>query len=422
MGHFSLHGVLLLLLSLSVIAATVSAHNITDILASNPDYSQFNSFLTQTKLCDEINRRQTITVLVLPNSVFSPVASKHPLPVIKNVLSVHILLDYFDPTKLHQISDGTTISTTLLQTTGTAEGNIGSVNITDLKGGKVAFGSAAPNSKLDSIYTKSVKQIPYNISVLEISAPIVPPGILTAPPPSSDLNITALLEKHGAKTFSSLIVSSGVIKTYQSTADKGLTIFAPTDEAFKAKDVPDLNKLTNADVVSLLQYHAAPKYIPYGSLKTAKDPISTLATNGAEKFDITVSVAGESVTLHTGVDSSRVADNVLDSTPLSIYTVDNVLLPSELFAKSPSPAPAPAPGLAPTPSPAPAPGAAAPSPVLASPPAPAGLTPEGSPADAPSQAAEHSSDKGAGVHVEGCAAVTVSVGLVAFVVSSIFMH
>nr|C0HJG5.1 RecName: Full=Fasciclin-like arabinogalactan protein; Short=FLA protein [Jatropha curcas] len=37
----------------------------------------------------------------------------------------------------------------------------------------------------------------------------------------------------------------------------GLTIFAPNDEAFKATGVPDLSKLSNAPMVSLLQYHAA---------------------------------------------------------------------------------------------------------------------------------------------------------------------
>ncbi|KAJ1423433.1 hypothetical protein SESBI_12369 [Sesbania bispinosa] len=35
------------------------------------------------------------------------------------------------------------------------------------------------------------------------------------------------------------------------------------------------------------------------------------------------------------------ADTVLDSTPLTFYSNDSVLLPPELFVKSPSPAPAP---------------------------------------------------------------------------------
>ncbi|CAJ1815003.1 unnamed protein product [Sphenostylis stenocarpa] len=414
---------LLPLLLLSLLAA-VSAHNITDILAADPQYSDFNNFLSQTKLADEINTRQTITVLALTNAAFSAVAAKHSLSVVKNLLSLHILLDYFDNTKLHQITNGTTLSTTLYQTTGNANGNVGSVNITDLQGGKVGFGSAAAGSKLDSTYTKSVKQIPYNISVIEISEPIIAPGILAAPPPSSEVNITALIEKAGCKTFASLISSNGLVKTFESTADKGLTIFAPNDEAFKARGVPDLSKLTNAEIVSLLQYHATAQYLPVGSLKTTKNAVNTLASNGAGKFEFTVSADGDSVTLHTGVHNSRIANTILDSTPLSIYSVDSVLLPTELFAKSPSPAPAPEPASAPTPSPAPTP-AGAPSPLPASPPAPAGETPAGAPADAPSSAAEqsNSSGKSDSVHVKASAVLTVTVtALSAFVISTYFMQ
>ncbi|XP_042510308.1 fasciclin-like arabinogalactan protein 8 [Macadamia integrifolia] len=397
MGASSLLLFLLLIVSVSLSVA----HNITDMLSGMPEYSLFNSYLTQTKLADEVNSRQTITCLVLPNAAMSSLAGNHPLSVIKNALSLLVLLDYYDTSKLHDISKGTTLTTTLYQTTGNAPGNLGFVNITDLKGGKVGFGSAATGSKLDSTYTKSVKQIPYNISVLEISAPIIAPGILTAPPPSaSDVNVTALLEKHGCKTFASLIQTSGVLKVYQSEMAKGLTVFAPSDEAFKAPGAPDLSKLTNAELVTLLQYHALAGYTPIGTLKTAKAPISTLATNGAGKYDLTVKTAGDSVTLDTGVDSSRVADTVIDNTPVCIFTVDNILLPSELFGKSPSPAPGPGPEPVSSPSPAVSPSPApvvieAPGPSIKSPPAPP-LAPEGAPAEAPvAEAAKSTAGSGA---------------------------
>ncbi|XP_065853112.1 fasciclin-like arabinogalactan protein 10 [Euphorbia lathyris] len=417
----------LLLFSFSFFFFTISAHNITAILSGFPDYSEFNKYLSQTKLDDEINSRTTITVLALNNGAMSALAGKHPLSVIKNALSLLVVLDYYDPTKLHQISKGTTLSTTLYQTTGNAPGNLGFVNITDLHGGKIGFGSAAPGSKLDSSYTKSVKQIPYNISILEISAPIIAPGILSAPAPSaSDVNITGLLVKAGCKTFAGLLQSSGVIKTFQTAAEKGLTIFAPNDEAFKAAGVPDLSKLTNAELVSLLQYHASPGYSPKGTLKTTKDPISTLATNGAGKYDMTVSSAGDDVTLHTGVGSSRVADVVLDSTPFVILTVDSVLLPQELFGKSPSPAPAPEPVSAPSPTPVATPGPApasveAPSPSLASPPAPPVDTPEGSPSDAPADSANSSTDDNAGVHVSAPGLIATLVSVSATVICSILL-
>ncbi|KAK3036331.1 hypothetical protein RJ639_031738 [Escallonia herrerae] len=391
---------LLFLTLLAVAITAVTAHNITDLLSPFPDYSVFNKYLSQTKLADEINTRDSITVLVLNNAAMTALAGNHPPSVIKNALRLHVLLDYYDPTKLHQISEGSVLTTTLYQTTGNAPGKLGFVNITDLKGGKVGFGSAAPGSKLDSSYTKSVKQLPYNISVLEINQPIIAPGILTAPAPSaSDVNITAALEKSGCKTFVQLITSSGVLKVYESAVSKGLTLFAPSDEAFKAKGVPDLGKLTNAELVSLLQYHALASYTPFGTLKTTKAPITTLATNGAGKYDLKVKTAGDSVTLDTGVDSSRVASTVVDATPLCIFTVDNVLLPADLFGKSPSPAPGPAPEVSPSPAPsgpvpAPAPGsAAAPSPFL-SPPAPPMSAPAGGPAEGPAAESQNSSSDG----------------------------
>ncbi|KAI3918129.1 hypothetical protein MKX01_041449 [Papaver californicum] len=407
--------IILILTLFSTPLPAAASHNITDILSKFPDYSVFNDYLSKTKVSDEINSRQTITVLVLNNGAMkSLTADNHPLSVIKKALSLLVLLDYFDAQKLHDISEGTTLSTTLYQTSGTAPGNLGFINITDMKGGKVGFGSAAPGSKLDSSYTKSVKQIPYSLSVLEISAPVIAPGILTASDTSA-VNITALLEKAGCKTFSSMLISSGVLKMYESSAtDKGLTLFAPSDEAFKKAGTPDLSKLSSAEIVTMLQYHAIPSYTPIGTLKTSKDhPISTLATNGAKKFELSVATAGDSVTLNTGVDSSRVAGTVIDETPLCIFTVDDILLPVELFGTSPSPSPSPSlapepsvsdsPSSAPTPlgsdspSPSPAPESAdtpgpSPSP-FASPPAPAsGSSPNGAPADSPDGSADSSSD------------------------------
>ncbi|GAA0186337.1 cell adhesion molecule [Lithospermum erythrorhizon] len=376
-----------------IVTSVGNAHNITDILEGFPEYSDYNSFLTQTKVADEINSRTTITVLVLSNGQMSTLSSKHPLSVVKNALALHVLLDYYDGNKLHHISNGTTLTTTLYQTTGNAPGNLGFVNITDLKGGKVGFGSAAPGSGLDSTYTKSVKQVPYNISVLEISSPIIAPGILTAPPPSGDVNITGLLEKAGCKTFAGLILSSGVLKVYQTAAEKGLTLFAPNDEAFKAPKLPDIKKLSQAELVSLLQYHALGSYTPIGSLKTTKAPVSTLATSGAGKYDVSVTSAGDSVTIDTGVDSSRIASTVVDSTPLCIFTVDKVLLPTELFGKAPSPAP----GLAPETSPSPAPEADSPSPEADSPVSEAPTPSTDSPASGPSADSEsNTTDKSGG--------------------------
>ncbi|KAJ3682076.1 hypothetical protein LUZ60_014649 [Juncus effusus] len=377
------------------------AHNITAILDGYPDYALYNSYLTKTKVCDEINAHETVTCLVLPDSAMSSLvtSAKSSLGGIKNALRLLNLLDYFDPEKLHDLPSGTTLSTTLYQTTGNAAGNLGFVNITNLRGGKVGFASTAPGSKFDASYTKSVAKYPFNLSIVEISAPIIFPGLLDTTS-AATANITALLDKAGCKTFASLVASSGVLKIYQSEMDKGLTIFAPNDDAFQAPGAPDLTTLSSADLVTLLQYHALPQYTPKSSLSSLSGSLNTLASGAVGNYNFSVVSHGDDVSLNTGVDTSRVASTVLDDTPVCILTVDSLLLPVELFGGAPSPAPGPAvlsPELAPSPA------DLAPAPLGKkkhkhdSPPAP----PMESPADAPSKVADKADLKAANAMMFG---------------------
>lgn len=85
------------------------------------------------------------------------------------MLSLHVLTDYFGSKKLHQITNGTALTSSMFQATGSAPGSSGYVNVTDLKGGKVGFGAEDNDGKLDATYVKSVAEFPYNISVLQIS-------------------------------------------------------------------------------------------------------------------------------------------------------------------------------------------------------------------------------------------------------------
>lgn len=159
-----------LLLTLFFFSSISHAHNITSILAKHPQFSTFNHYLTITHLAAEINRRQTITVLALDNAAMSSLLSKqYSVYTLRNVLSLHVLTDYFGSKKLHQITNGTALTSSMFQATGSASGSSGYVNITDLKGGKVGFGTEDNEGKLDASYVKSLLEMPYNISVLQIS-------------------------------------------------------------------------------------------------------------------------------------------------------------------------------------------------------------------------------------------------------------
>eukprot|EP00253_Pinus_taeda_P005369 PITA_05369 len=286
---------LLGLLLLSVLCCA-NAFNITKILDAYPDYSMFNDDLTRTKLADEINSRQTITVLVVNNAAMAPLSGMD-LAAIKRALSLHVVLDFYDPEKLHQVTNDTTLSTTFYQTTGATVGNGGFINITDLKGGKVGFGLAGHGAKLDSTYVKSVKQDGYNLSVMEVSQPITT-SVAEAPTPSpSNMNITSILIK--------------------GVTNKMLT------------------KLSSKDKVAVLQFHALTIYSPLGTLKTSNGPIATMASTGAGKYVLTVTSSRDIVMLNTGINKATITSSLLDDQPLVLFSVDKVLKPKELFVATP---------------------------------------------------------------------------------------
>ncbi|KAK9924336.1 hypothetical protein M0R45_032713 [Rubus argutus] len=292
-----------LALSLSAIflllSTTSQAHNITRILAKHPELSTFNHYLTVTHLAAEINRRQTITVLAIDNAAMSAILDKHlSIPTLKNVLSLHVLVDYFGAKKLHQLTGGSTLTASMFQSTGTADGTSGYVNITNLKGGKVGFGTEDNNGKLNSFYQKSVQEIPYNISVLQISQVLTSAEAEAPTAGPSDVNLTSILAKQGCKAFADLLIASGADATFQTNVDGGLTVFCPSDAVISA---------------------------------FAPNHHNTLATDKANKYDFTVQNDGEEVSLETKVVTAKITGTVLDQDPLVIYKVDKVLQPKELF-------------------------------------------------------------------------------------------
>lgn len=374
--HTAAAAAVVLSLSLLLLSSTTQAHNITRILAKYPEFSTFSHYLTVTQLAPEINRRETITVCAVDNAGMSDLLSKHlSIGAIKNVLSLHVLLDYFDAKKLHQITDGTALAATMYQATGSAPGSAGFVNITDLKGGKVGF-SPQDNGAISATFVKSVEAIPYNISVIQISSILPSPEAEAPAPGPSETNITALMSAHGCKLFAdTLLANPAAEQTFEANVESGLTIFCPGDDAMKSF-LPKYKNLTAAGKQSLLEYHGTPVYQSLSGLKSSNGLTSTLATDGASKFDFTVQNDGTDVTIMTKVVTATITHTLVDEQPVAIYEVDKVLMPKELFKAALSPSPAPAPG----------PEADAESPKSSkkkhkSPPAPA--APSDSPADAP---------------------------------------
>ncbi|KAF4359308.1 hypothetical protein CsatB_020200 [Cannabis sativa] len=325
------HQKFLLLFFFFLVATTSHAHNITKILAKHPELSTFNQYLSRTRLAADINRRLTITVLAVDNAGMSSLISKgYSLYTIRNILSLHVLVDYFGAKKLHQISKGSTLTSSVFQASGAAPGTSGFVNITDLKGGKVGFGVEDNDGHLTSHFVKSIKEIPYNISVIEISQVLSSAEAEAPTSGPSELNVTTILSKQGCKSFADLLIATGADATYQSNTESGLTVFCPTDGVVKGF-MPKYKNLTTAKKVSLLLYHGIPVYQSIQMLKQNNGVVNTLATDRANKYDFTVQTDGEDLTLETTVVTSKVTGTLIDKEPLAIYKLNKVLLPKELY-------------------------------------------------------------------------------------------
>ncbi|KAK7299816.1 hypothetical protein RJT34_10644 [Clitoria ternatea] len=324
----SLNLFIIILLSSST---PTNAHNITRILAKHPGFSTFSHYLTVTHLAAEINRRQTITVLAIDNAGMSSLLDKHlSIPTLKNVLSLHVLVDYFGARKLHQITDGTTLASSMFQATGSAAGTAGYVNITNLKGGKVGFGAEDNDGSFHSFYVKSVDEIPYNISVLQISQPLSSADAEAPTAAPSAIDLISIMSKQGCKAFADLLRGSKALPTFTENVDGGLTVFCPTDSAvngFAAK----YKNLTDAQKVSLLLYHGVPVYQSLQMLKSNNGVMNTLATEGANKYDFTVQNDGEDVMLETKIDTASIVGTLIDQDPFVAYKISKVLMPRELF-------------------------------------------------------------------------------------------
>lgn len=182
--QFSLLALVVLVFVLSS-SSSVNALNILQQLKGYDNYGAFVDLLNQTKLYQKINERNTVTILALTNATIASIQGRSDDEKLA-IISSHVLLDYFDKIKLNKISKSVEI-TTLYQSSGAANDEQGFVNITRLSSGQILFGSAMKKAPLVARLEKEVFTKPYNLSVLQVSLPIIAPGIgeviLPPPPP-----------------------------------------------------------------------------------------------------------------------------------------------------------------------------------------------------------------------------------------------
>lgn len=169
-----------------------------------------------------------------------------------------------------------------------------------------------------------------------------------SPSPSpSPLNLTAILEKGGQyATLMRLLGSTQVgsqIKNQLNNSDQGLTLLAPTDNAFNNLKAGTLNSLSQQQQVALLLYHVLPQFYALDAFQTVSNPVRTQASGSdGGLYYLNFTTSANQVNVSTGMVETQINNALRSQKPLAVYQLDKVLLPLDLFgAKSPASAPPP---------------------------------------------------------------------------------
>jgi uncharacterized surface protein with fasciclin (FAS1) repeats len=327
-----------------------SSVNITALLSTYPDLSQFTALLSAaTSLTADLSHRNSLSLLAVPNSFLStdPNLSHHQLSssALSDILRYHVLLQFFSWSDLHSLPPSGKLVTTLFQTTGRATNNFGSVNIThDPHSNLISIHSPAPYSSSNATLISQIKTLPYNVTIFTVNSLLIPYGfdlMASETRPSIRLNITkTLLDAHNFNIISSMLSASGVVNEIEAgEGGSGITLFVPVDNAFA--DLPSsvaLQSLAAAQKIVVLKAHVLRAYYPLGSLQSTANPLQpTLATEsmGAESYTLNISTFNGSVAINTGVVQGVITQTVFDQNPIAIFGVNKVLLPREIFGKNP---------------------------------------------------------------------------------------
>ncbi|CAB4303572.1 unnamed protein product [Prunus armeniaca] len=335
-----------------------STFNITKILNNYPEFNQFNTYLTETQVCDQINARSTVTVLVVNNTAMSSLVGKST-EIKKKVLSLHVVMDYYTSQSFHNLpSSQTTQLTTLLQSSFQSIGFQGLLNATH--GDTVSILSAVGSDKVEvvkDIFTEDSK-----ISVVQISNLIVPsdstsspstPSPSPSPSPSSSssaFNITQILNKYPEfSIFNDYLTRTQV--SNQINERRTLTILVANNEAMSSlvgQPMDVIRKVLSLQVV--LDYYNVQKF---HNLPVSKPTRIITLLEAADKpsgqqgfVNIT---NGDTISIVSGAGSDQalvVQDVVADELfTISVVQINKVIVPSGLTSppSSPSLSPSPSP-------------------------------------------------------------------------------
>uniref|UniRef100_A0A0A9CE24 FAS1 domain-containing protein n=1 Tax=Arundo donax TaxID=35708 RepID=A0A0A9CE24_ARUDO len=344
--HVLLAAVALLAAAVAAPPPAAAAVNVTGVLAAFPDLADFARLLASSPVATELAGRASLTLLAVPNgnlpqspSAFAAASGAD----LADVLRYHVLLEYLAPADLRRLPASGKLVTTLFQTTGRAPADLGAVNVTTAGSSLAVVRSPAPFPGSNATVLGAITAVPYNLSVLAVDGLIVPSAFDLAASesrPPAVVNITRVLaDARAFNVAASMLEASGVAGEFEADErGAGITVFAPTDDAFAGLPAGDRLQSLPADRKAVvLRFHVLHSYYPLGSLESIVNPLQpTLATefSNAGRFTLNIPRANGSVAIDTGVVQATITRTVFDQNPVAVFAVSKVLLPEEMFTRT----------------------------------------------------------------------------------------
>ncbi|GKU96332.1 hypothetical protein SLEP1_g9581 [Rubroshorea leprosula] len=170
------------------------------------------------------------------------------------------------------------------------------------------------------------------------------PAPTSSPSPT---NLTGILDKNGQyTTFIRLLNDTQIfnqVENQLNNSNNGLTVLAPTDNAFNNLPSGTINSLTQQQKVQLCLYHILPQYYSLNDLQLVSNPVRTQATGNDGVWGLNFTGQNNQVNVTSGAVTTQISNALSQQKPLAVYQVDKVLLPEELTGGSPSTISSPAP-------------------------------------------------------------------------------
>jgi len=290
----------------NVTPGTTTYNTLTDALAANTsNYSLFSSALRRAGLMDSVNRAN-ITVFVPTNAAFQAAGFADEAAInnatqanLQRILRYHIV--------------GSRVLPASFETTGNATANTSGNNalyITRNSGGNVFVNNARVTQTSLEGFT--------NAQVYVIDRVLMPPtgNLLQVAQADTSLSLLAAALRRAGTTVNNALTSTTT----------PITVFAPTNAAFRAagyRDTTAINAATATALTDILVYHVIPGRVFSPSLTAGN-----VATQGGG--NVAVAVSNNTISLTGAGNSNNAARIVRADIPATngvIHVIDRVLLP-----------------------------------------------------------------------------------------------